>query len=193
MTQNTQPVTSNLNKVKFDKIFIIDINPGNDPISKELVMGKIARVIKNASIYQNIIILSHSNMDLLKKLVKDIGIKNGFIVSDYGARIYDIAHNKMIYENSIGKDDVGAVAHYAMMQNLLVLASSSGKEFAYSLNLLNAAMLAKKHYTPLSFTNDYNKFTKFTNSSTIHSLLIFHKDRSEMEKALLLFNKILEE
>jgi hydroxymethylpyrimidine pyrophosphatase-like HAD family hydrolase len=193
MEQKTAPITTNLNKVKFDKIFIIDINPGNDQISKELVMGKIARVIKNASIYQNVIILSHSNMDLLKKLVKDIGIRNGFIVSDHGARIYDIARNKILYQSNLGKDEVGAIVHYAMMQNLLVLASSSGKEYAYSLNLLNASMLAKKHYIPLSFTNDYNKFSKFINTATVHSLLIFHKERSEMVKGLTLFDKVIDE
>jgi hypothetical protein len=187
----TASVTSNVNKIKFDKIFIIDINPGNDPISKELVMGRIARVIKNASIYQNVIIVSHSNMELLKKLVKDIGIKNGFIVSDCGACIFDIAQNKTLYENYLGKEEVNAVVHHAMMKNLLVLASGSIKEFAYSINLLNTLMLAKKHYLPLLSTNDYTKFSKFINSATIHSLLIFHKERSEINSSLVSFNKII--
>ncbi|MDR3330394.1 MAG: hypothetical protein LBS76_03895 [Mycoplasmataceae bacterium] len=174
----------------FDKIFVVDINPGNDEITKELVIGRFARVIKNASLYQNIIITSHSTMSLLKNVIKDIGIKHGYVVSDNGSRIYSIHQDKIVYDNSMDKEDVLAILHYAIMQNSLVLVSGSQREYAYSLNLLNALSLNKRHYLPLPYTNDYNKLAKFVNSTIVHSVLIFHKNRSEMLKALNEFNNV---
>jgi hydroxymethylpyrimidine pyrophosphatase-like HAD family hydrolase len=174
----------------FDKIFVMDINPGNDEITKELVIGRFAHIVKNASLYQNIIITGHSTLSLLKHMIKDIDIKHGYIVSDNGARIYSIHQDKIIYDNSMDKEDVLAILHYAIMQNSLVLVSGTQREYAYSLNLLNALSLNKKHYLPLPYTNDYNKLIKFVNSTIVHSVLVFHKDRSEMLKALDEFNAV---
>jgi hydroxymethylpyrimidine pyrophosphatase-like HAD family hydrolase len=165
---------------RFDKIFLIDINPGNDEITKEMVMGRLSRIVKNASIYQNIVITSHSNLVLLKKLVNDIGIKIGYIVSDNGARVYSIIEDRVIFETVIKSEDVSAATHFSIMEGSLVLASGSSREYAYSVNLLNALALNKKHYVPLPYTNDYGKFIKFLGSTNIHSLLIFQKERNNM-------------
>ncbi|MDR0675163.1 MAG: hypothetical protein LBF36_02775 [Mycoplasmataceae bacterium] len=175
---------------KGDKLFIIDINPGNDEITKDLVIGRLAKVLKNVAEYQNAVILSHSTLSLLKKMIKDIGLKKGFIVSDNGARIYDITQGKVIYDNSMNRDEVLAVVHYAIMQNSLVLISGSQREYAYSLNLINAISLNKKHYLPLPYTNDYNKIIKFVDSTIVHSILVFHKERKHMLKALNSFNAV---
>jgi hydroxymethylpyrimidine pyrophosphatase-like HAD family hydrolase len=165
---------------RFDKIFLIDINPGNDEITKEIVMGRLSRIVKNASIYQNIVIVSHSNLVLLKKLVSDIGIKIGFIISDNGARVYSITEDRIIFESVIKPEDVLAATHFAIMEGSLVLASGSAREYAYSVNLLNALALNKKHYVPLPYTNDYGKFSKFIISTNIHSILVFQKERKNM-------------
>jgi hydroxymethylpyrimidine pyrophosphatase-like HAD family hydrolase len=182
------PNTSKDNKS--DKLFILDINPGNDEITKDLVIGRLAKVLKNVSEYQNTIILSHSTLSLLKKMVKDIGLKRGYVVSDNGARIYDIQRDKVIYDNSMNKDEVLAITHYGIMQNSLVLISGSQREYAYSLNLINALSLNKKHYLPLPYTNDYNKIIKFIDSTIVHSILIFKKERAAMLKTFEAFNNI---
>jgi hydroxymethylpyrimidine pyrophosphatase-like HAD family hydrolase len=175
---------------KYDKLFIVDINPDNDEITKDLVIGRLSKVLKNVSLYQNSVILSHSTLSLLKKMVKDIGLKKGFIISDNGARIYDIYQDKVIYDNCMNKDEALAVTHYAIMQNSLVLISSSQREYAYSLNLINAISLNKRHYLPLPYTNDYTKIVRFIESTVVHSILIYQKERGHMLKALENFNKI---
>jgi hydroxymethylpyrimidine pyrophosphatase-like HAD family hydrolase len=175
---------------KFDKLFIVDINPSNDEITKDLVIGRLSKVLKNVSQYQNTVILSHSNLSLLKKMIKDIDLQNGYVVSDNGARIYDIARQKILYDNSMNKDEIMAIVHYAIMQNSLVLVSGSQREYAYSLNLINALFLNKKHYLPLMYTNDYHRLTKFIDSTIVHSVLIFQKEREQMLKTLDTFNLI---
>jgi hydroxymethylpyrimidine pyrophosphatase-like HAD family hydrolase len=178
---------------RYDKLFIIDINPGNDEITKELVIGRLAKVLKNVAEYQNAVILSHSNLSLLKKMIKDIGLKKGYVVSDNGARIYDIQHDKIIYDSAMTRDEVLAITHYAIMQNSLLLVSGSQREYAYSLNLLNALSLNKKHYLPLPYTNDYNKIAKFIDSTVVHSILIFQKERNHMLKTLERFNRVIKD
>jgi hydroxymethylpyrimidine pyrophosphatase-like HAD family hydrolase len=173
-----------------DKLFIIDINPGNDEITKDLVIGRFAKMIKNISQYQKVVILSHSTLSLLKKMVKDIGLKKGYVVSDNGARIYNIDEDKVIYDNSMDRDEVLAIVHFAIMQNALVLVSGSQREYGYSLNLLNSSSLNKKHYLPLPYTSDYPKFVKFIDSTIIHSILIFQKEREKMLKTLDKFSAI---
>ncbi|MDR0740009.1 MAG: HAD family hydrolase [Mycoplasmataceae bacterium] len=179
--------------MKSQKLFIIDINPGNDEITKDLVIGRLSKIVKNVSLYQNVVFLAHSNLSLVKKMIKDIGIKNGYAVSDGGARIYNIAKDQVVYDNSMNRDAVLAVVHYAIMQNSLVLLSSSHREYAYSMNLLNASSLNKKHYLPLPYTNNYQKLVKFINSTVIHSILIYQKERNKMLKVLDIFNSILKD
>jgi hypothetical protein len=81
---------------RFDKLFIIDINPSNDDITNELVVGKLSRVIKNAALYQNVAIVGHANLSILKQMTKDINIKSAYIISDNGGRIYNIKNNTVI-------------------------------------------------------------------------------------------------
>jgi hydroxymethylpyrimidine pyrophosphatase-like HAD family hydrolase len=184
MTKNT------INAERYNKLFVVDINPGNDEVTKDLVIGRLARVLKNVSEYQNTVILSHSNLSLLKKMIKDIGLKKGFIVSDNGARIYDITHDKIIYDSAMNKDEVLAVIHYAIMQSSLVLVSGSQREYAYSLNLINALSLNKRHYLPLPHTNDYNKIVKFIDSTIVHSILVYQRERPRMLKVLEVFGNV---
>jgi hydroxymethylpyrimidine pyrophosphatase-like HAD family hydrolase len=132
-----------------DKLFIFDVNPSNDDVTKELVIGNFSRVVKNLSDYQNVVFLSHSNLSLMKKLIEDIGIKNGFVISDNGSRIYDIDKGTIVYENFINKSDVLAGLHLGIMENCLVLLSGSNKEYAYSANIMSALTLSKKHYAAL--------------------------------------------
>jgi hydroxymethylpyrimidine pyrophosphatase-like HAD family hydrolase len=123
-------------------------------------------------------------------MAKDIGLESGYLVSDNGARIYDIAQKKVIVDSSINKDEVSAIIHFAIMQNALVLLSASQKEYGYSVNLLNALSLDKKHYVPLPYTNNYHKLVKFINSTIIHSVLVFHSERSKMLECLSNFNAL---
>ncbi|MDR1991864.1 MAG: hypothetical protein LBP70_04025 [Mycoplasmataceae bacterium] len=183
-------MSSSLNIEQFKKLIIIDINPGNDEITKDLVIGRLSKVIKNVALYQNVVILAHSTLLLLKKMTKDIGLKKGYIISDNGARIYDIARDKTIYDNSINHNEVSAIVHYGIMQNSLVLISGNQREYAYSLNLINASFLNKHHYLPLPYTNDYTKFTKFINSTIIHSILILQKNRQQMKRVYDAFNMV---
>jgi hydroxymethylpyrimidine pyrophosphatase-like HAD family hydrolase len=72
------------------KKIIIDINPGNDQITKELIIGQFATILKTISKKNILILCSHSSLFILKKIANAIGLKNGYIISDFGARIYDI-------------------------------------------------------------------------------------------------------
>ncbi|GHU47281.1 hypothetical protein FACS1894218_1360 [Bacilli bacterium] len=81
---------------RFNKLFIIDINPSNDDITNELVVGKLSRVIKNAALYQNVVIVGHANLTILKQMTKDTNIKSAYIISDNGARIYNIKDNAVV-------------------------------------------------------------------------------------------------
>ena len=78
-----------INNINHTKILIFDINPGNDEITSELIFGKILQVIKKASTLQHIVFLSHSNLSVLKKILQDMDIKNVYIISDAGARIFN--------------------------------------------------------------------------------------------------------
>jgi hydroxymethylpyrimidine pyrophosphatase-like HAD family hydrolase len=173
-------MNDNQGRSNFDKIIVVDVNPGNDELTKELIIGKFSKVIKNVSSYQHVVLMSHSNLHLLLKLVSDVGLKNGFLISDYGARIYDLKNNRIIYENAIGQTEVNAIVHYGIMQNALVLASGETREYAYSLDQLNAIALQKRHYLPLLYTNDYAKFSKFIHSLPTFSIMLFQKRRTTM-------------
>jgi hypothetical protein len=170
----------NQGRSNFDKVIVVDINPGNDELTKEFIMGKFARVLRSVSAYQNIVIMSHSNLHLLLKLISDINIKNGYVVSDYGARIYSLRENKIIYENAMNPNDINALTHYGIMLSAFVLGSAESREFAYSIDQSNAIVLQKRHYLPLLYTNDYSKFNKFLKSANIFSVMLFQKDREKI-------------
>lgn len=81
---------------RFNKLLIIDISLDNDDMTKEIVMGKLSRIIKNVSIYQNVVILSHGSLYILKQLIDDMKIKKGYIISDGGARNWRFKNDWLI-------------------------------------------------------------------------------------------------
>lgn len=162
------------------KLFVIDINPSNDEVTRELVMGKLASSIKTASINNTVAIVSHSNLELLKKMISYVGLKSGYIISDAGARIYSIEKEMVIYNKPILKEDVDTIAHHLIMLGLLVLASSDKKEYAYSIDVMNVIALQKRHYISFQSTSEFIKFNKFLKNSTIYSFVCFSKNRLTM-------------
>lgn len=177
----------------FNKLFIFDINPNNDEITKELIFGKISSAIKKASANQYIVFLSHSNLPLLKKILIDINLKNVYVISDAGARIFDNKNDTIIYENKISKEIVGAVTHTGIIENDLVLVSSNTQEMAYSYNFINQQALSKKHFIKLACTNDFQKFVKFINTNDIYSIMIFSSEYERMFQSYEKFVKVSSE
>jgi len=175
---------------KFSKLFVIDISPGNDYITKELLMGRLARAIKNASLYEHVVLIGHSSFYILKKIIEDANLKSGFIVSDSGARIYDIKADKFIFESPLLLTNLKAAIHNALMLNLLVLASSNTREYAYSLDIMNTLCLDKQHYLPLQTTDDFEKFSKFAYSNRVFSLMCYFKNPTMLMNKLRIFQAV---
>lgn len=173
-------VKSNNKKFNFHRLFILDVNPGNDELTKDMVMGKLGKTILSVSQNEAVVIASHSSLYLMQKLCNDIGLKKGFIISDSGARIFSIHENKIIYQIAMNMQDVDAIIHFAIMQDGLALLSASKHEYAYSINYSNTIALNKKHYLPLPYTDDYQKIKSFANSTIIHSVLVFFTTRELM-------------
>jgi hydroxymethylpyrimidine pyrophosphatase-like HAD family hydrolase len=175
------------------KILVFDINPSNDEITKELIFGKISSVIKKAAINQHVIFLSHSNLSLLKKILINIDIKDAYIISDAGARIFDYKNNQILFEKKISSDAALATIHTGVVQNNLVLVSGATQELSYSYNYLHQSTLAKKHYIKLSCTNDFQKFIKFVTNNDIFSVMIFNNDYEKLVETYERFAKLSNE
>ncbi|MDR0545652.1 MAG: HAD hydrolase family protein [Mycoplasmataceae bacterium] len=175
---------------QFSKIFVFDINPGTNSITNELVVGKLAQVLKNICLYQHVVIVAHSNLSVLIKMVKDAGITNGFIISDQGARVYHIKSKKLIYDNAISDDNVQAIIHFGIMSDALVVLSGTNLEHAYSFNVLNSIDLNKKHYIPLDYSSDYQTFSRFAKSTNIYSAMVYFKNKDAVVNIAKFFQQI---
>ncbi|MDE6476692.1 MAG: HAD hydrolase family protein, partial [Mycoplasmoidaceae bacterium] len=141
---------------RFTKIYVFDLNPGNDDITKEFIMGKLSRIMKNISLYQYFVIVSHSSLKVLKKIIADAKINLGYIVSDSGARIYNISTKKIIYEKHIEKNDVLGISHCLTMSDVLQLVSIANNEFIYSFDSMNEYVFSKMHYINCNVITAYN-------------------------------------
>ncbi|MDE7433959.1 MAG: HAD hydrolase family protein, partial [Mycoplasmoidaceae bacterium] len=127
------------------KVYVFDINPGNDEATKDLVIGRLGTISKIISSHHYFVLLSHSSLRVLKKITHDAKITKGYIVSDSGARIYDIGRKKIIYEKPIDKTSCLNIIHSIAMLNMLCLASSSLTEFSYSFDPLSSTSLNRLH------------------------------------------------
>lgn len=177
----------------FNKLLIFHINPSNDEITKELVLGKLSQAIKKASYNSHIAFLSHSNLLLLKKIILNIGLKEAYIISDSGARIFSIKQNEIIYEKSLPKHLCSAISHTGIIENCLVLTSGDTQEFSYCYNYLHQLALSKKHYIKLVCTTDFQKFSKFLESNNIYSIMIFNANYEKMFETYEKFTKVSSE
>lgn len=166
----------------FKKIYVFDINPGNDEFTKGLIMGKLSRLIKNISIYQNLVIVSHSSLKVLKKMALDAKITSGFLISDCGARIYQISTKKIIYEKSILRSDVLELVHTIAMIDMLDLISTSKSEYLYSFDPMNIYLLAKAHYIKLNESITYNKIKDIINQDKVYGMMAFQKNILEFNE-----------
>lgn len=182
-----------MEKKSFNKVLIFDINPCNDEITKELIFGKILLAIKKACGYQHVVFLSHSNLTLLKKILTSMDIKNAYIISDAGARIFDAKNNKIIFQKPISTDAAAATIHTGIMENNLILVSGDTYEMSYSYNFSHQLSLSKKHYAKLPCTNEFQKFIKFVRENNIYSILIFNKGYEQMFMTYEKFTKLINE
>jgi hydroxymethylpyrimidine pyrophosphatase-like HAD family hydrolase len=184
---------SNISKNEQKKILIFDINPGNDEITSELIFGKILHAIKKAVVNQYVVFLSHSNLSILKKICLDMDIKNVFIISDAGARIYNNGTNKIIYEKSIPKQMALSTIHTGIIENNLILVSTTNREMSYGYNFSNKVSLSKKHYVKLPYSSDFPKFIEFVNTNDIFSILIFNNNDEYLSDSYEKFIKVSNE
>jgi hydroxymethylpyrimidine pyrophosphatase-like HAD family hydrolase len=154
------------------KVLIFDVNPSDDDITKELILGKVLQVIKKCSLNRHVVFLSHSTLSLLKKMVNDMGIKQGYIISDCGARIYNLHDNKIIFQESLELYDSLSIAHSSLVNENLILASCDTQEIVYSPNPLYRDSLSKKHYVKLRHMDSFVGFAKFINTHNIYSIMV---------------------
>lgn len=93
--QKSQKKISN----KWRKIFIFNFDPKNDEIAQTFLSKKIKDLLKKNKDEILCIFASKFNLNtILKTLDKVLKPKNGYIISDNGACLYDIGNKKIIYE-----------------------------------------------------------------------------------------------
>lgn len=175
---------------RFTKIYIFDLNPGNDDITKEFIMGKLSRIMKNISLYQYFVIVSHSSLKVLKKIVNDAKISLGYIVSDSGARIYNISTKKVIFEKHIERNDVLGISHCLTMSDLLQLISISNNEFIYSFDPMNEYIFSKMHYINSNNVSTYGKFKELLEKNSVFSFLCFQRNSLDFSQKFANFNNV---
>lgn len=165
----------------FTKIYVFDINPGNDDVTKDVIMGRLSKIIKVIEQNQFVVLISHSSLRILKKIVKDAKLKHCYIISDNGARIYNAGSGKILWEKAIDETAALSISRIAATNDLLQLASYKNNELIYSFDQLSTHAFAKMHYINLMTTSNFLNYKDQIIKNKIYSFLCFQHNTYDFE------------
>lgn len=165
----------------YNKILIFDINPSNDQITNEFLVGNLSNVIKRLSTKMQLIFTSFYGFNKMKEiLIKNLKLKSGFIVCNNGSLIYDIKTNKFLYKQILSMDECYMIVHNNIMQNFLVLASGEKNEYVYSPNLLLVDDFKKNVYLKFINCTRYRQFNNLIMYNGFFNILCYEKYSHEL-------------
>ena len=190
-----QQKKENLSNISLvNKIIIFDVNPINDQVVNEIVAGKLASSLKNISSKNMLIFTSIMSFEAMYKLIiKDLQLTNGFIISNNGARVYDIFNKQFIFQKNLTVDQKNMVAHNACMFGWYTIASTQSQDLAYFCNYLDAEEFKKLSYHEFSYTTNYTIYNSYFTSNNFLSFLCFEKDQKILENKYQLLKKVQKE
>ncbi len=165
----------------FTKIYVFDINPGNDDITKDVIMGRLSKIVKVIEQNQFVVLTSNSSLKVLKKFVKDAKFKHCYIISDNGARIYNVGSGKILWEKPIDETSVLSVCHIAATNDVLQLISYKNKELIYSFNQLSINAFAKMHYINLMTVTNFLSYKDQIIKNKIYSFMFFQHNTHDFQ------------
>ena len=179
---NRRQKKQNENVSLAEKIIIFDINPLNDQTISELVAGKLSLVIRNIS-EKNILVFSSimSFESMHELLVKDLKLTKGFIISNNGARIYDVFNKQFIFQKALTDDQKNMIAHNGCMFAFYTIASTQNQDLAYYCNYLDAEDFTKLSYHEFSYTTNYTIYSSYFTSNSFLSFMCFEKDEQVLK------------
>ena len=162
-------------------VYIFDYNICNDNISKCLLDPKIGNLLrsneKNTTYIFTTVLSLNATLRILNKVLK---LKSGYIVCNNGARIYDIAAHKIIYEVLLDKNTKDMITHTGSVQSLLIISSSADKDFCYSQNYSMFDNIRKKFLHQYHLIPNYLTYKNFIKYNNFTNFLLFDTNYNEI-------------
>lgn len=174
--------TSNIDPNK-KPIIIFGIDPTNDVITNELLSKNTAIALKKLSKQAVFIFLLNSRFSIAKDFVNtQLGINNGFLVCHAGSYIYDLSKKRTLFEKVFDDEIKKQIAHKAISDEILILASTQKQDLAYCKNYILRDAFGGYTFLPREYTDDFLTFHSFILYNKFLSFVIFDTTTNRLKK-----------
>lgn len=178
------------------RVIILDINPGNDQITNELITDASKQILKEMSTNRrNILIFAtYSKFDVIYEyVVKNLGIKRGYIICNGGARLYDIKHEKFLFDSLLTHEQKSTICHFGCVLSIYMLASTLKQDLGYSLNTATINKLTRSEYLPRNHADEYLTFYDFIKLNNVCSYIMYEPNDEELAKRYTILKSLAKE
>ncbi len=185
--QKSQKKISN----KWRKIFIFNFDPKNDEIAQTFLSKKIKDLLKKNKDEILCIFASKFNLNtILKTLDKVLKPKNGYIISDNGACLYDIGNKKTIFECPLKQEAKTTLIHEALLNSFLILLSSKTKCFSYSIDINKYKKFMNSFDVNNKLIENYLTFWHYIHENEFHSFVFYESNNFTLLKKYKIFKSL---
>lgn len=169
--------------IKRDKkpVLVIDMNNTNE-YTTQLIIDRYTDLdfLKLSQKYI-LIFCSEYSFFVIKPIIIDLfKIRNGYIVCNNGARIYDLSKDTFIFESILDEAKKKAVTHLGILNELGVTVSTLQSSLSYTTNEGIHQRLKNKLRLDLQYTNDYLTFDNYVNLNRVCSIILSDIDETNV-------------
>jgi len=176
------------------KLIVFDINldwkQGSERLSWNKDIDDIFALFKKASQFQTVVLTtSGCFFDAVDFVVKS-NIDKGYLITNGGALIYDIAAKKIIAEHYLSKADVKALFHHGFTMGLNIVFSAKTNKYIFVSNRILFEKLKKDIYSPCTVIESYKQLNEILENEDILDLSYssIYQSGADLIDSLQLYN-----
>ena len=134
LNEQVERIISDIQRINDIELFVSDLDGTLLTNSKELTKNSIDTINRLKENDISICIATSRNIHMSKQIIKAIGDRDLYLISDNGAYVYDCMKNMPIYEKNINLEDAENIIKYLINNKHRFVAYSSSAMYCFLLN-----------------------------------------------------------